>query len=50
VNVHSKSVANIASLEAKIQSTEAHTVEVAVAGKKHLSDFEAELVRDLAGL
>jgi hypothetical protein len=50
VNVHSKSAANIASLEAKIQSTEAHTVEVAAASKKHLSDFEAELVRDLAGL
>jgi hypothetical protein len=48
--VHSDSVVSIASLEGEIKSVEAHVVDVAAASKKCLSDFEAELVKDLAGL
>jgi hypothetical protein len=48
--VRSDSTTSIASLEAKIKSAEAHVMDVAAAGEKCLSDFEAELVRDLAGL
>jgi hypothetical protein len=48
--VLSNFAASIASLEAKIKSTEAHVVDVATAGEKCLNDSVAELVRDLAGL
>jgi hypothetical protein len=44
------SSARIAALEAIVKSVEAHSVEVAAAGNKRLSDFEAELSRDLAEL
>jgi hypothetical protein len=37
-------------LEAKVKSAEAHNAEVGAASDKRLSDFEAELIRDLAGL
>jgi hypothetical protein len=47
---HSDSAASVAALEAKVKSAEAHNAEVAVASDKRLSDFEAELIRDLAGL
>jgi hypothetical protein len=50
VKARSDSATSIASLEAKMKSAEAHTVDVAAAGEKWLNDFEAELVRDLAGL
>jgi hypothetical protein len=46
----SDSVVSIAALEAKVKSVEAHNVEVAAASDKQLSDFEAWLIRDLAGL
>jgi hypothetical protein len=48
--VCSNSATNIASIQAKIKSTKAHTVEVDAANEKCLGDFEAELVRVLAGL
>jgi hypothetical protein len=41
---------SIASLEAKIKSAKAHTMDVAAVGERRLNDFEAELLRDLAGL
>jgi hypothetical protein len=46
----SDSAVSIAALEAKVNSVEAHNVEVAAASDKQLSDFEAWLIRDLAGL
>jgi hypothetical protein len=48
--IHNDSAVSIASLEAKIKYVEAHIVDVAAVDEKRLSDFEAELVRDLAGL
>jgi hypothetical protein len=48
--VRSDFATTIASLEAKIKSVEAHVVDMAAAGKNRLSDFEAELVKDLVGL
>jgi SMC interacting uncharacterized protein involved in chromosome segregation len=47
---HSDSAVSIATLEAKVKSAEAHSSEVAAASDKHLSDFEAGLIKDLAGL
>jgi hypothetical protein len=46
----SDSIVSIAALEAKVKSAEAHNAEVATASDKRLSDFEAELIRDLVGL
>jgi hypothetical protein len=41
---------DIATLEARIKFAEAHTVDVAAAGEKRLSDFENELIKDMAEL
>jgi hypothetical protein len=49
VKVCSDSAVSIASLEAKIMSVEAHVLDMAAAVEKRLSDFEAELVKNLAG-
>jgi hypothetical protein len=46
----SDSAAGIASLEINVMSIKAHIVDSTAAGEKRLNDFEAELVRDLAGL
>jgi hypothetical protein len=46
----SDSTVSIAALKAKVKSAEAHNAEVAATGDKRLSDFEAELIRDLVGL
>jgi hypothetical protein len=43
-------VENIAALEAKLKSVEAHSVDVAADGEKHLQDFKRELVEDLKKL
>jgi hypothetical protein len=43
-------VVDVAALETKIESAEAHSMDVAAAGKKHLKDFEDEFVKDLVGL
>jgi hypothetical protein len=48
--VRSSTAEDIAALESRIRTTEAHSVEVATDGKKHLSDFEGELIKDLPGL
>jgi hypothetical protein len=48
--VHSDSTVSIVSLEAKIKSIEAHAMDVATAGEKHLKGFEDELVRELVEL
>jgi hypothetical protein len=40
----------IAALEAKVKSTEAHIVDIAASDEKCLSDFENELIKDLAEL
>jgi hypothetical protein len=47
-NAHS--TARMAALETTVKSVEARSTEVAAAGNKHLSDFEAELSRDLTEL
>jgi hypothetical protein len=47
---HSNSAASIAALKAKVKSAEAQSAEVAAVSDKRLSDFEAELIRDLVGL
>jgi hypothetical protein len=44
------SAAHITTLEATVKSVEAHSTEVAAAGNKRLSDFEAELSRDVMEL
>jgi hypothetical protein len=44
------SAACIAALEATVKSIKARNVEVAAAGNKRLSDFEAELSKDLTEL
>jgi hypothetical protein len=44
------SVENIATLEAKLKSAEAHGVDVAADGEKHLQDFEKEFVKDFKKL
>jgi hypothetical protein len=41
---------SIAAIEAKVKYVETHSMEVAAASNKRLSDFETELARDLAGL
>jgi SMC interacting uncharacterized protein involved in chromosome segregation len=46
----SDSAMSIAALEAKVKSAAPHSAEVAAASDKRLSDFDAELIRDLAGL
>jgi hypothetical protein len=37
-------------LEARVKSSEAHTVDVATAGEKRLADFEKEHIKDLADM
>jgi hypothetical protein len=46
--VHSDAKKQIADLEARVKSAEAHSVDVAATGKKCLKDFKGELIRDLA--
>jgi predicted nucleic acid-binding Zn-ribbon protein len=41
---------DITALEARIKSIEAHTMDVAAAVEKCVSDFETELIKDLAEL
>jgi hypothetical protein len=48
--VRSRAKKQIADLEAKVKSAEAHSVDIAAAGEKCLKDFEDELVHDLAEL
>jgi SMC interacting uncharacterized protein involved in chromosome segregation len=48
--VHSDSTASIAALEAKVKYAKTYNTEVAAASNKRLSDFETELIKDLAGL
>jgi hypothetical protein len=48
--VRTDAAEDIAALGAKLKSTEAHNMDIAAAGEKHLKDFENELVKDLAGL
>jgi hypothetical protein len=47
--VHAAAVADVAALDTNIEYAEAHSVDVAAAGKKCLKDFEDKLVKDLAG-
>jgi hypothetical protein len=47
---NANNAACIAALEATVKSIEARSSEVATAGNKRLSDFEAELSRDLMEL
>jgi FtsZ-binding cell division protein ZapB len=48
--VHASTTEDIAALEAKIRSAEAHATNVAVTGEKCLYYFETELLKDLAEL
>jgi hypothetical protein len=48
--VHSDAKKQIADLEAKVESAEAHSVNVAATGERRLKDFEDELIRDLVEL
>jgi hypothetical protein len=48
--VSSDTKKQIADLEVKVKSAEAHSVDVAAFGERHLKDFEDELIRDLAEL
>jgi hypothetical protein len=48
--VRSSATEDITALESRIRSTEAHSMEVAAASKKRLSDFEGEHLEDLPGL
>jgi hypothetical protein len=48
--VRSDSTASIAAIEAKVKSAKDHNAKVAAASNKRLSNFEIELIRDLAGL
>jgi hypothetical protein len=41
---------DIAALDAKIRSAEAHAVDLAVAGEKRLNDYEKEFVKDMGEL
>jgi hypothetical protein len=50
VRVCSSAVKDIAALESRIRSVMAYSMEVAATGKKRLSDFEGELIGDLAEL
>jgi hypothetical protein len=47
---HASATEDVAALEARVKSVEAHTMDVAAASEKHLSDFENELIKDLAEL
>jgi hypothetical protein len=48
--VRSDIAMSVATLEAKVKFAKIHTAEVAAASDKRLSNFEFELIRDLAGL
>jgi hypothetical protein len=50
VKVRADAAEDIAALETKIKSAEAHSMDVVATGERHLRDFEHELVKDLAGL
>jgi hypothetical protein len=50
VKVRSSAAEDIAALEARIWSIEAHSMDVATASEKHLRDLESDLIKDLAGL
>jgi hypothetical protein len=50
VKIRSAVVEDITTLEAKVRSADAHSVDVAAAGEKRLKDFEGELIKDLAEL
>jgi hypothetical protein len=50
VKVCSSNAEDIAALEAKLRSAEAHSVDVAAPGEKCLKDFESEVIKDLVGL
>jgi hypothetical protein len=49
-NIHAVTAADVVALGTKIKSVEAHCMDVATAGEKHLKDFEDEVIEDLAGL
>jgi hypothetical protein len=48
--VRSSIVEDIAALESRIRFAEAHSMEVAAVGEKCLSNFDGELIEDLAGM
>jgi hypothetical protein len=48
--VHSSVVEDVAALESRIRSVEAHSVKIATVSEKQLSDFEGDLVEAVAGL
>jgi hypothetical protein len=48
--VRSSVAEDIAALESRIRFAEAHSVEVAAVGEKCLSNFDGELIEDLAGM
>jgi hypothetical protein len=50
VKVRSAVVEDITTLETKVRSVDAHSVDVAAAGEKCLKDFEGELIKDLVEL
>jgi hypothetical protein len=50
VKVRANATKDIAALETKIMSVEAHSVDATDAGEKRLRDFETKLVEDLVGL
>jgi hypothetical protein len=50
VKVHADAAEDIAAIETKIKSTEAHNVDITAIREKCLRDFENELIKDLAGL
>jgi hypothetical protein len=50
VEVHSDAKKQIADLEAKVESAEAHSVDIAATDERRLKDFEDELIRDLVEL
>jgi hypothetical protein len=47
--VRSDAKKQIDDLKVKVESAEAHNIEVAAAGEGRLKDFKDELIRDLAG-
>jgi hypothetical protein len=50
MKAHASPTEGISVLEVRIKSVKAHSVDVAAAGKKCLSDFERELIKDMAKL
>jgi hypothetical protein len=48
--VRSSVAEDIAALESRIRFAEAHSMEVATVGEKCLSNFDGELIEDLAGM